>query len=347
MATSVIGLDIGTTRVRGLEAQQSRGSVTIQRYAEVPLPLGAVRDGEAAQQDVVVAALRQLWAVGKFSHRDVVMGVGNQRVMVRNLALPRMPLPQLRSSLPFQVQGTLLVAVEDALLDFYPTRAVTGQDGPMLDGLLVAATRDTVQANVSAAEGAGLRPTMVDLNAFALMRAHVNSGLGARVAALVDIGASTTNIVVVDETVPRLVRSIASGGQTITDAVAAAANTSHAEAEAMKRQVGVGFAVPRELEVAADVINHVSQSLVESIRNTFVYYSSNNPGRPVELVVLTGGGAYLTGLGQYLSSATRLPVAMADLLKNSSVGRSVGLEQIQGAESTLAVVLGLATAVAA
>lgn len=347
MAASVIGLDIGTTRVRAVEVHNGRGAPTILRYAEVSLPLGAVRDGEVARPEAVVPALKQLWGLGKFSHRDVVLGVGNQRVMVRNLSLPWMPMHQLRSSLPFQVQDTLPVPVEDALLDFYPTAESNGPESHQVQGLLVAATRDTVRANLQAVETAGLRPQVVDLNAFALTRVHLTGGLADRTTALVDIGATTTNVVVVERGMPRLVRMLASGGQRISDAVASAANVSPLEAENLKRHVGVGFAVPPELEAVADVINHVSQAMVEAIRNTLVYYSSNSPGRPVETVVLTGGGSYLNGLGQYLSSATRLPVVMADLLSGVSVAKSADLAPLRGMESTLAVPIGLAMAVAA
>lgn len=347
MATSVIGLDIGTTRVRAIEVQRGRGAPVVLRYAEVPLPLGAVRDGEVAVPEAVVPALRQLWSHGRFSHREVVIGVGNQRVMVRSLSLPWMPLAQLRASLPFQVQDTLPVAVEDALLDYYPTGESEGPDGRTVHGLLVAATRDTVNANLMAVESAGLRPVVVDLNAFALVRAQSMAGMNARVAALVDIGASSTDVVVTAHGMPRLVRTLATGGQYVSDAVAAAMNVAIAEADAIKRQVGVGFAVPREFEVAADVINHVSQGMVESIRNTLVYYASNNPGQQIEVVVLTGGGAYLNGLGQYISSATRLPVVMADVLAPLTIGRSAELGPYQGVESTLAVPVGLALAVAA
>jgi type IV pilus assembly protein PilM len=347
VATSVIGLDIGTTRVRAVELQRTRSGPVVLRYGEVPVPLGAIRDGEVAEPEVVAAALRQLWAHSRFSHRDVVMGVGNQRVMVRSLSIPWMPMPQLRAALPFQIQDTLPVAVEDAVLDFFPTGESNAPDGRMVHGLLVAATRDTVQANLVAVETAGLRPIMVDLNAFALMRVHMLGALADQTVALVDIGGATTNVVIADRGVPRLVRTLPTGGQYITDAIAAALKVPASEAEAIKRQVGVGFAVPPDLERAAEVVNQVTQSIVESIRNTLVYYSSNNPGRAAELVVLTGGGAYLNGMGQYFSSATRMSVAMADLLANVTIAKSASRAPFQGVESTLAVSIGLALAVAA
>ncbi len=347
VATSVIGLDIGTTRVRAVEVQHSRGTPTVVRYAESPVPLGAVRDGEVTERDGVVHALRDLWQRGRFSHKDVVLGVGNQRVLVRSLDLPWMPMAQVRASLPFQVQDTLPVPVEDALLDYYPTAEYTGPNGRSLSGLLVAATRDTVNANVSAVESAGLRPRMVDLNAFALVRAHMQGDLARSTVALVDIGARITNVVITEQGSPRLVRVLPVGAQNVTDAVAAAVGVPASEAEMIKRQVGVGFGAAPELQAVADAVNQVTRTLVESIRNTFVYYASNNPGRAAEVVVLTGGGAYQNGLGQYLSSASRMPVAMGDALSSMNVARTADLSAVAGTESTVTIPLGLALGVAA
>ncbi len=347
MGSTVIGLDIGTTRARAVEVQTGRGGPTVVRYAEAPLPLGAVQDGEVTEPEGVVAALREMWAQAKFPHKQVIIGVGNQRVMVRNLDLPWMPLAQIRGSLPFQVQDTLPVAVEDALLDFYPSAEYMGQSGRTVQGLLVAATRDTVAANVGAVESAGLVPTMVDLNAFALMRAHRLTQQTAQTIAFVDIGARITNVVITHNGSPRMVRTLAAGGQHVTDAIASEGRLTVPEAEAIKRHVGVGFAVSDDLKGAAELVALVTQNLVEAVRNTLVYYASTHPGAAVEAMVLTGGGSYLNGLGQYLSSASRLPVTMGDVLSSVSVAKSAHLEPLAGVESTFALPLGLALGVAA
>ncbi|MBX9245861.1 type IV pilus assembly protein PilM [Actinotalea ferrariae] len=342
----MIGLDLGTTYVRAVEVQQGR-TPTVLRCAEAPLPLGAVQDGEVTDPGPVVDALRRMWLQTKFSHKDVVIGVGNQRVLVRNLDLPWLPMAQLRASLPYQVQDNLPVAVEDALLDFYPTAEYNGESGRSVQGLLVAATRDTVQANVAAVESAGLRPLVVDLNAFALVRAHMTGDLRNRIVALVDIGARITNVVVARHGNPVLVRTLPAGGQHLTDAIAAELSIPNPEAEAIKRQVGVGYGVAPELRKAAEVVNHVTQGLVESIRNTLVYYASTNPGQSIDGIVLTGGAASLSGLGQYLSSASRLPVAMGDVLSSVTVSGSASFDGRPGMQQSLAVPLGLALAVAA
>ncbi len=348
--TRVIGLDIGTTHVRAAELEfpsgRPEGTPTLVRFHEAPLPLGAVRDAEVTEISLVSGVIKNLWAEAKFSSRDCVIGVGNQRVVVRELELPWMPASQIRASLPFQVQDLLPMASSEALLDYWPTGEFDGPAGRMLNGMLVAASRDTVNANILAVEGAGLRARMVDLNAFALLRGLARGDLAQRTVALVDIGAKVTNVVIAAHGVPRFVRTLPAGGQDVTEAVARAMSIAIPEAEGLKRQLGVGFAVPPEYEPAGEALSASATSLVESIRNTFVYFAANNHGLAIDVAVLTGGGASLPGLGQYLASASRLPVTLGNPLSGVKVGPSAG-QAFAGQESLLAMSVGLAYGVAA
>lgn len=347
----VIGLDIGTTHVRAAEVQMSgRGASaqpTLVRYGEVALPPGVVRDGEVEDATTVSAAIRRLWSSAKFTTRDVNIGVGNQRVVVRELDLPWMPLPELRESLAFQVQDLLPMSTDEALMDFYPTGELEGPAGRMMHGMLVAATRDTVRANVMAVEAAGLRPQLVDLNPFALLRAIVRGDLVNRTVAVVDVGARVSQVAIAAGGLPQFVRILPAGGQNVTDAVAAAMSIAGPEAENLKREVGVGFAVGNDLVAASEAITGVVRPLIEAIRNTFVYYAGNHPGAGIDLVVLTGGGAYLPGFGQYLSSASRLPVTVGDPLTAVRVAKTAQVEGLARQSSLLAMPLGLAYGVAA
>lgn len=353
MASRVVGLDIGTSVVRAAEVEfgsggpSSSATPTLLKFAQVGLPLGAVRDGEVEDSGVVAGAIRQLWSQGGFDTREVVIGVGNQRVIVRDIELPAMPPAQLRGSLAFHVQDSLPVSANDALLDFYPTSQADGPQGRTIHGLLVAAQRETVSANVIAAEAAGLKPQMVDLNGFALVRSLARGELAQRSIAIVDIGARVTTVVVAVAGVPRLVRLLASGGQNVSDAVAAAMSCPPAEAEVIKREVGFGFATQPHREPAREAIESVGRALVDSVRNTIGYYQASPGAVPIEGLVLTGGGAHLPGLGQFLASACRLGATLGDPLAGFRYGRGFDQSSIAGGSSMLAVSVGLAFGVAA
>lgn len=347
----VVGLDIGTSAVRAAEIEfggggPGRGHATLLKFAQVALPPGAVQDAEVSEPETVATALRQLWRDGGFGTRDVVLGVGSQRVVVRELELAFGPMLQLRASLPYQVQDLLPMPVEEALLDYYPLGRIDGPAGQTVRGMLVAASKDTVRTNVMAAESAGLRPQMVDLNAFALLRALARGELAEKVVAIVDIGARVTTLVISARGVPRFTRVLSSGGQDVTDAVAGHLQVSAAEAEAIKREIGVGYAVSPDRAAGAAAVAEVSRALVDSVRNTFAFFASNNPGEQIDVVLLTGGGAHLPGLGQYLATAAHLPATFGDPLQGIRVSKAAQA-RLPGPGSLIALPIGLAFGVAA
>ena len=115
----------------------------------------------------------------------------------------------------------------------------------MLRVLLVAAARDMVDSALLAVERAGLTPSMVDLTSFAVLRSLVSmdhTGLDSLDAeALVDVGASVTNIVVHQGGVPRFVRILLMGGADITDAVAERLGVPLDQAESVKQTTGLAL----------------------------------------------------------------------------------------------------------
>ena len=95
------------------------------------------------------------------------MGVGNQRVVVREIALPAMPEKELRQSLGFQVQEFIPMPVEEAVLDYHLIEELEIEGRPMLRLLLVAAQKAMVDTLVAAATGAKVEPMGLDLVPFA------------------------------------------------------------------------------------------------------------------------------------------------------------------------------------
>ncbi|MBI4259526.1 MAG: pilus assembly protein PilM, partial [Actinobacteria bacterium] len=170
MSRSRIGLDIGATAVRAAEVTGGADAPVLVRAAQVPVAPGAVENGEIRNPDAVAESVRELWRRGGFKTKQVVMGVGNQRVVVREVALPWLPEKELRDSLAYQVQEFIPIAVEDAVLDFDPLEEFEQEGRRMIRVLLVAAQRAMVNALVQTAETARLEPVGVDLLPFALVR---------------------------------------------------------------------------------------------------------------------------------------------------------------------------------
>jgi type IV pilus assembly protein PilM len=344
---SAVGLDIGTSGVRAAELSFGKDQVTLEKFGQVALPEGAVRDGEVVDPDAVAAAIRQLWTHTKFTSKKVVVGVANQKVVVRQVDLPWQPLDELKKSLAFQVQDFIPLPVEQAVLDFHPLEELSGDNGSrVLRGLLVAASRDMVMGSIEAVQKAGLTPVMVDLTSFAVIRALADSdhlGLGSSVEALVDVGARVTNIVVHQGGVPRFVRILLMGGQDVTDAVAERMGVPYAQAEALKQQLGLNGGEGLDAQAATRVIDATSSAFVDEIRGSLDYYLASTGSSPISRLVLTGGGARLAGLAQRLQAATRIPVEPGNPIRPLQVGKTgLTAEQIAFVEPLAAVPVGLA-----
>jgi type IV pilus assembly protein PilM len=348
MASSVVGIDIGSVAIRAVELKDpDRPRPTVVRFAEMPLTEGAVARGEVIEQRTVAASLKRLWSTAGFRSKNVVIGMGNQRVLARDLTLPRMSMTRIRESLPYQVQDHLPVPVDEAILDFYPVSEGTSDSGPTVNGLLVAAIKEAVLGNVRAVELAGLTATGVDLVPFALSRlllgTAASEAAGMATEAVVEIGATATTVVVSTRGVPQFLRIIPSGGDDTTEALRLRLELDRLEAESLKRSIGLTTWVADPQQAPAkDIINDVTSDLLGSIRNTIAYVAHTRPDAPIQRIQLCGGGAALRGLLEALAELTRLPVVPVDILAGVATARGVDAGSLGARQAEFTVALGLA-----
>ena len=217
----------------------------VLRAAQVPLAPGAVEAGEVRQPEVVADALRELWSKAGVKGKQVYLGVGNQRVVVREIALPWLPPKELRDSLGFQVQEFIPMSVDEAVLDFDPLGEMDQGGRRMLRILLVAAHKPMVSALVESVMAARLEPVGIDLTPFAVVRAVGvgDEGLDLGVEgdeAVVEVGGHVTSICVHERGVTRFVRILPSGGRDISVAIARGLSVGDDVAEQLERRESPG-----------------------------------------------------------------------------------------------------------
>jgi type IV pilus assembly protein PilM len=239
MAKTRIGIDVGSTAVRVAEVAAGDVPVVV-RAAQVPLSPGVVEAGEVRQPQAVAEALREAWAKSGVKTKQVYLGVGNQRVIVREVALPWLPEKELRDTLAFQVQEFIPMSTDEAVLDFDLLGELDQGGRRMQRILLVAAHKGMINALVEAALAAKLDPVGIDLTPFAVIRAVGTGDEGLDLdatgdEAIIDIGAQVTSICVHDRGVTRFVRILPSGGRDITLALASGLGIDEDVAERLKR----------------------------------------------------------------------------------------------------------------
>jgi len=343
VAKTLIGLDIGSTAVRAAEVVPGDVPV-LTRAAQVPLPPGAVENGEVRQPEAVGEALKELWARGRIRGRQVRLGVGNQRVVVREIALPWLPEKELRGSLGFQVQEFIPLSVDEAVLDFDPVGEFEQEGRRMLRLLLVAAQKVMVGEAVAAVQAARLEPIGIDLNPFALVRA-VGTVEGINLEApgdeaVVDVGAHVTNICVHDRGVTRFVRILPSGGRDITLAIARGLGVEDDVAERLKRGEDVEGAPPQK-DVERVALSRAG-SFVDEIRSSLEFYTAQVPGAKIGRVLVTGGGSKLRGFLELLQERIPVKVDRGRVFERVKSELDLPPEAMEDAEPVLAVAVGLA-----
>ncbi len=361
-----VGLDIGTSAVRAALLQGGKkGAPVLKRYGEVALPPGAVDGGEVIDPDVVREAIVQLWKRAKLPKKNVILGLANQRIIVRPVDVPALSDDALRASLAVHVADFIPMAVENAILDFMPLGGAMAESrtpdqaeeaGPAELGvrpiLVVAAQREMVDNLVRVVEAAGLSVVALDLQAFALVRAVYGSRipLGEPPEAIVSIGAGLTQVVITKDGEAVFFRLVPFGGNEFTDAVMTGLGVDREEAEEIKRRVGVR-AVDGETGVlesqddrAREILTRTANRLIDEIRGSLEFYTSTHGGDPVSELKISGNAARLPHLAARLGRFLELRLTPVKLLGESvEVGRT-GLteEQLAQAQPVLPVAVGLA-----
>lgn len=308
-----IGLDIGATGVRAAVLVpgilEGRPSVTMHAEGQVALPPGTVVNGVVQRPAPLTAAIKQLWHDNKFECNRVILGIANQQVVVRDLTVPDLTPQQRAKALPFQAREIVALPIDQVVLDFCPLSEADPLTNT-ITGLLLATPREPVLNAVAAVERAGLKVGRVDLSSLGVLRSIGDEDL--TIEALVDLGAHLTTIVIHDRGVPKVVRTLARGGQEITEQLAERAGKSVEDAELAKCEIGLLGDEPGFTRTLSDAL----RPLIAEIRTTLQYFRSLHDGAVVTRMSLTGGGAALPGIAERLSDQLGLPIRVVDPMQH-------------------------------
>jgi type IV pilus assembly protein PilM len=344
VAKTRIGVDIGSTAVRVAEVVPGDVPVVI-RAAQTPLPPGAVENGEVRQPELVAQTLRELWGMSGVKSKQVHLGVGNQRMVVREVALPWLPEKELRDSLGFQVQEFIPMSVDEAVLDFDPLGEVDQGGRRMLRILLVAAHKAMIDALVQAATLAKLEPVGIDLSPFAIVRAVGSTDEALDLdrpgdEAVLDVGAHVTTICVHERGVTRFVRILPSGGRDITLAISRGLGVDEDVAEQLKRgqEVEGGPSLDDVRRVATTRVG----SFIDEVRSSLEFYAAQVPGAKIAGVLTVGGGSKLDGFLEVLRERIPVPVERGRVFEKVKSELDLTPEAQEEAEPVLAAAVGLA-----
>lgn len=167
---SIVGLDIEPGFLAAAELTAT-GSPTLVRVATGTLRPGLFHDGEVVDVEGLADQLKLFFQEWKLPKR-VRLGIASQRAVVRVLELPAIEKDsELEAAVRFQAQEELPMPIEQAVIDYRVLERFGAAENPRMRVLVVAVRRDSVESLLAATRRAGLEPELVDLSAFAIVRA--------------------------------------------------------------------------------------------------------------------------------------------------------------------------------
>lgn len=331
MATPPVGLDITPTALVAVALKRKGKAYGITSRAEAPLEPGIVVDGEVQDADALGAAIKAFWAANGFKEKNVSVGIANQRCITRVIEKVKIKggKKQLRQALSFDVAEHLPIPLEEAVWDYHTVATWKDEESgaTMERHIVVMVYRESVERYRDAIALAGLKLIRIDLAAFALMRSGLSSvKLAVRsegqdeepVVALLDVGATSTNVVISRNDVCELNRIVAFGRQHFVQTLVEQFSWERTDAERVAEEAGItplgGMETPGDpYSDARSIMQFVADQFAQEIRTSFDYYSHSTGGAArVGRVVIAGEGALLRGIEYRFAAELGVPVGILD-----------------------------------
>lgn len=344
-----IGIDLGHHRIKAVELESTAKGWNLIRTGWADTPADGIRDGVVVDPPAIGSALKQMLKEFRFGSSSVQIAAAGAAVFVRPVQFPKMNEATLRKTIKFEASRYVPGSVEDSHIDF----AIIDNEHPeQTNVIVVAAPKDIVSSRVAAIEAAGLEVDGVDVEAFAMFRAlHEVDPQADKVGtvAIIDIGAASTSVSVIHAGAFAMNRSIPYGGNTLTEALKTYFKLGQEDAESGKAQLDLNELIGPDTvkeNPPLRVIQPHLDDLVREVRRSLNYFQSQTGeqqhARKVESILISGGGARLTGLAEYLGHKLGLPVASRGVLDNPLVSGPEGAQE-HGLDFTVAGGLAMRT----
>lgn len=333
--TSYLGIDIGTSSVKIIELANFKGRPRLLTYGFIekkPAEVGNLVDDTAGTATII----SEIHVKSKMSSKKVIAALPNFSVFTSILNLPSLPKKELASAISWEAKKIIPMPLEEIILDWKiiedadgatieagseggssgnpsdsqvatPIKKIFSKPQKNLKILLTGASKNLVKKYVDIFNAAGLSLLSLETESFTLIRSLIGNDKSNIL--LVDLGATTSSIAVIEKGIPVLNRSIEMGGTMITRAISNSLNVNFDRAEQFKQDLSLGSetadnALPQTVEKSFTPI-------LNEIKYTLDTYQEQNK-KKVEKIILTGGGALLGNLSGYLSKVLNINTYVGD-----------------------------------
>ncbi|MEK7586930.1 MAG: type IV pilus assembly protein PilM [Patescibacteria group bacterium] len=310
----VLGIDIGHSSAKVVQLKKEHGRVILETYGEIALgPYGNLAVGQVASLPLekTKEMLKDLFGEAGITAKSAAFAIPLGSSLLVILELPDVAGGNLDKIIPIEARKYIPVPISEVELDWWVIPKREGQGTPSVPGkktievLVVAIHKEVVNQYNEIAKISELHTEFFEIETFSAIRA-VYEGDPSPVGIL-DIGAGTSKLAIVDYGVVRLSHTISKGSQDITVALSRSLDVDFARAEQIKREVGL---MEKEDDgKIINIMNTITDYIFSEVNKALAIYQQKYR-RTISKIILIGGGALLKGMLETAGKSFEVPVTL-------------------------------------
>lgn len=307
--TSCLGVDIGASGVKIVEMEREGGKAKLLSYGFSENKTENTKDDWKNDVGYVAEVLNSVLKKSGMKSRRAVVALPTFSVFSSVLNLSNVSSKDLASAIHWEAKKVIPLPLDEMILDWREISSTkAGADKNNVKVLLTGAPRSLVKKYVEIFTAAQINLVSVETETNSLIRSLL--GNDQSTVMIVEIGANTTDISIVDKSIPMLSRSVDVGGVTITKAITNNLGVGLERAEQFKYDLGIGAIESKDNTVPKTISESISPIINEIKYALSLFQNKNNIN--VEKIVLSGGSSLLINLPGYLSKIINKEVIIAD-----------------------------------
>jgi len=338
---STTAIDIGNHSIKLVKLRHNRGSYFLEATGIKDLPMGTIEGSEIKKKDILIEALTTLVNQCDPSIVEVVFSMSGHGIISDKFTFKIDPNENAEELILWEAGQRSPFDVDDITLDY---KILSRNDETNeIEVLLVAAKNQVMQNYIDVLYETGLKPVIVDVDAFAINNCYSIESVNmpkANVIALINIGHDLTNVTFIKNGIYHSARDISTAGDFFNKTLQRNLGLSAEEASMMlKGRITTSIDAVK----LNQSIEYAAEELSSGIDLAFSYFKSSEKNESIDRIVLSGGGAYIPNIVDFLKNRHQIDIQISNPLACIEFDPGLfGTIEPQSISALLTVAIGLA-----
>lgn len=303
-----LGIDIGDSSLKMVELKKKGSRLSLVGYGFTE-NVNGIQFTKLEDVDYLASAINKVRREANIKSRRAVVSLPTFSVFSSIINVVNNDRKVLPEAVREEAKKVIPLPLEEMILDWKIIPSADGKESNNLNIFLTGSPKKLVRRYIEIFNKAKMELASLETETFSLIRCLM--GNDPSTAMIVEIGANSTDIVIVRESIPIISRSLEICSRTITNILAKNMDTTFAKAEQFKLDLSLTLSGGNHSVEFPPVIISAVQPILSEIEYMLDFFATNYKGK-VEKVILSGGGAMMFGLPDYLAKKLEMPVFVGD-----------------------------------